>query len=258
MSFTTLTFSGARGSTSTPRGYVVRSSADNYAANICAADFTVQQPTFQTITCDLSGAIYQSLTSAVTFRIYAYAPSTSNQVQYDDITINGTVADVGSTSLDTFVDVPNTSIRYVSVTRDSVTTYANIFSDPNRTNSLAQLQITEAGTNHRYAYHGLANNIGNANTVFSFSVANSTFTSETPAADPPAQGCSAQTINLCILPTVASGTSSGVCSNIPGTCSYSCTNGVWTQVSNTCTSSASTSGVGSSSGSGLSTGAGTQ
>lgn len=89
MNLTTLTFNAARGGAGTPRGYGVRSSIDAYAADIQTADLTTVRPTFSAISVDLTGASYQKLTAAVTFRIYVYAPSTGNSVDFDDITLNG-------------------------------------------------------------------------------------------------------------------------------------------------------------------------
>lgn len=53
----------------------------------------------------------------------------------------------------------------------------------------------------------------------------------------PASACSPNTINNCSLPATGSGSSAGSCdtaSGYSGLCSYSCNNGSWTQVSNTC------------------------
>lgn len=51
-----------------------------------------------------------------------------------------------------------------------------------------------------------------------------------------AASCSAQTINNCDLVLTVSGNSDGACATgYSGTCSYSCTDGVWSLSSNTCT-----------------------
>lgn len=96
-SITSLTFSGARGGGSTPRGYAIRSSVDSYATNVGTADFTAQRTTFQSVSIDLSGtSSYQDLTTALTFRIYVYCPTSANSVDFDAITVNGTTASVGT------------------------------------------------------------------------------------------------------------------------------------------------------------------
>lgn len=92
MDFTSLTFTCARGGASTPRGYVVRSSIDSYAANIDTAAISTQRTTWTNVSIDLTGASYQDLTSAVTFRIYTYAPTSSTSVEYDTIAVDGTVS----------------------------------------------------------------------------------------------------------------------------------------------------------------------
>jgi hypothetical protein len=102
MSLTTLTIDMARGGAATPRGYVARSSVDNYTANLATANLTAQRPTFQTITVDLSDEDFQNVTSPITFRIYVYAPSTVNVVDWDTLTINGTVTDAGTVEQEDF------------------------------------------------------------------------------------------------------------------------------------------------------------
>lgn len=96
VSLTTLTFNAARGGAATPRGYDVRSSVDGYAATLGTADLSTQRPTFTPVSIDLSGANFQNQTSAITFRIYVYAPSTANVIDIDSISINGAVLDVPS------------------------------------------------------------------------------------------------------------------------------------------------------------------
>ena len=84
-----LTFRAARKNANTPTGYAVRSSIDNYAADISTADLATAETTFATINCDLSNAKYQNLTVPVTFRIYVYAPSATDGADFDAITLNG-------------------------------------------------------------------------------------------------------------------------------------------------------------------------
>jgi hypothetical protein len=91
LNLTSLTFNIARGGASTPRGYVIRSSADNYAANIQAADVATVRPTWTAVTVDLSGAAFQNLSSTITFRIYIYTTGTTATLEIDALTVNGTV-----------------------------------------------------------------------------------------------------------------------------------------------------------------------
>lgn len=96
ISLTSLTIDMARGGAATPRGYAVRSSADAYAANLQTANLTAQRPTFENISVDLSGASFQNVAVPITFRIYVFAPSTVNVIDWDNLTINGTVAAAGT------------------------------------------------------------------------------------------------------------------------------------------------------------------
>lgn len=112
ISLTTLTFNGARGGSGTPRGYGVRSSIDGFASNLSTGDFSTVRPNWSAVSVDLSGAGFQNVTSAITFRLYDYAPNSGNSCEYDDITINGTVAD--SSFISKVSGVTKTSISKVS------------------------------------------------------------------------------------------------------------------------------------------------
>lgn len=95
---TSVTFDVARGGSSAPRGYALRSSVDGYAANISTQDVTTVRPTFTSITSiDLSGnPTFQNLTTQTTFRMYVYAPTSGNSLDFDSITVNGTVGAAGT------------------------------------------------------------------------------------------------------------------------------------------------------------------
>lgn len=102
MSLTSLTINLARGGAAAPRGYAIRSSIDDYATSLGTADLATQRTSWTGVTIDLSGAEFQNLTIPVTFRIYIYAPGTTNVVDFDDLTINGTVADSGTVEQEGF------------------------------------------------------------------------------------------------------------------------------------------------------------
>jgi hypothetical protein len=54
----------------------------------------------QSATLDLSGAAFQNITTATTFRIYGWDNiSTSGNLRVDDVQLNGTVAPEPSTAL---------------------------------------------------------------------------------------------------------------------------------------------------------------
>lgn len=84
-----LSFDAARGGASTPRGWVVRSSVDGFAADIAFAEVPTAQPNLTSFNVDLSDPMFQDLAGAVTFRIYGYAPSTGVGMFYDNITLYG-------------------------------------------------------------------------------------------------------------------------------------------------------------------------
>ena len=96
MSLTSLTINMSKGGTSTPRGYDIRSSVDDYAASLGTANLATTRPTWTGVTIDLSGASFQNVSSPITFRVYVYAPNTGNVVDWDDLVINGTVSDTGT------------------------------------------------------------------------------------------------------------------------------------------------------------------
>lgn len=90
--------SGSGSNDGGPTAGVVRSSLDSYGANI-GSSFTIGTSASE-VTIDLSGAAFQNLTSAITFRIYGYNAENSDgtfRLQYSNasapgIQVNGTVA----------------------------------------------------------------------------------------------------------------------------------------------------------------------
>src|SRR5262245_47785129 len=66
-----LTFLSARGGASTPRGWVLRSSVDDFASNIDTQLVETQRPDLTQFAVDLSDPQFQDL-SEVTFRIYTF------------------------------------------------------------------------------------------------------------------------------------------------------------------------------------------
>ena len=88
------TFDAARGGTGTPRGYVLRSSVDGFAANIATANVATSRPDLSAVSVPLTGLGFQNLTTPTTFRVYTYAPFANNTVEYDNVTLNGNIAAV--------------------------------------------------------------------------------------------------------------------------------------------------------------------
>ena len=88
LDLSSLTFDVMRGGGSTPRGYDVRSSVDNFAATLRTEDVQTVRPVFTPISIDLSGAPFQDL-STITFKIFGYSPGTGSSLDYDNIVVNG-------------------------------------------------------------------------------------------------------------------------------------------------------------------------
>ena len=86
-----LTFDATRGGSSTPRGWVLRSSLDNFAADIASAELPTQNPTLTHFNVDLTAAAFQDVTSQITFRLYGYAPTAGVGAFYDNIELHGLV-----------------------------------------------------------------------------------------------------------------------------------------------------------------------
>jgi hypothetical protein len=84
-----LTFDVARGGAATPRGYVVRSSLNNFSSNLAQADVGTVRPTYTAVSVDLNA--FAATAQPVTFRIYSYSPGAGSSLDYDNITVNGTV-----------------------------------------------------------------------------------------------------------------------------------------------------------------------
>ena len=84
-------FDATRGGGSTPRGFLLRSSVDNFTANLAGQDLTTARPTYTPFSVNLS-ATHVDLTGPVTFRFYNYAPAAGNSIDYDNIVLNGSVA----------------------------------------------------------------------------------------------------------------------------------------------------------------------
>ncbi len=95
LNLTSLNFDAMRGGAATPRGYVVRSSADGFAANLATADLLTARPTFTNVNVSLTGSAFQNL-GAITFRIYGYSPATGSSVDFDNLTVNGAAAAIAT------------------------------------------------------------------------------------------------------------------------------------------------------------------
>lgn len=212
MDFSSLTFKVARGGSSTPRGWVVRSSIDSYTNNIDSGDVPTVRPTWTDESVSLSGASYQNITAAVTFRIYIYAPSTGYSLEIDEITLNGTVSDVsggGSLSSDTFEDSAPVLTRWVQIERKGTDLWATLYSDANYSVSLDSVYVPTVVDTYRYLSVFPTWNSGVTGTSFSGSLWNLNLNVQTGAT------CN-DVCSLCANSTT--------CSASPATCYWWTTN----------------------------------
>jgi hypothetical protein len=91
----TLEFDVAKGNTSTPRGVGVESSIDGFGTAttqiLYSSDIASNRPAWTHVTVDLSAAKFQNLTGPITFRLYFYTPSTTQSIEFDNVTLYGAV-----------------------------------------------------------------------------------------------------------------------------------------------------------------------
>lgn len=93
MSLSSLTFDGARGGVSLPRGVAIYSVTGMGSPVFHGAvEFTTVRPTLQNYSLTLSGLA--NITVPVALRVYVFAPGTGNTVEMDNLTLNGTVGRV--------------------------------------------------------------------------------------------------------------------------------------------------------------------
>jgi hypothetical protein len=108
LDLSSLTFNVAQGSTSAvlnTRDYDIRTSLDNFANSLTGTtSIGTNRPTFTPVTLNLSGAQFQDLMSPLTFQFRFFSTTGAGQnIDFDDITVNGTVAAVPEASSLAFV-----------------------------------------------------------------------------------------------------------------------------------------------------------
>ena len=92
LDLSSLTFNAARGGGATPRTYDVRTSLDGFATSLTGTvELLTARPTFTSVSVDLSGGQFQNLTSPLTFQVRIFTPTVLQNIDFDDITINGEV-----------------------------------------------------------------------------------------------------------------------------------------------------------------------
>jgi hypothetical protein len=93
MNFTSFTFNAARGGAATPRTWYLYSSVAGFNPGnaIAFADVPTVRPQLTPFTVDMSGAPFQGLTAPLEFRMYLSTPATGQSLEFDTVTVNGTV-----------------------------------------------------------------------------------------------------------------------------------------------------------------------
>lgn len=97
LDLSSLTFNGARGGGSTPRGYGIYVTTPTTTDELVSGptDFTTVRPTWSPQNVNLTGlASLQNLIAGqeVTFKIAVYTPATGSSVEFDDITVRGNIS----------------------------------------------------------------------------------------------------------------------------------------------------------------------
>ena len=89
-----LAFSVAQGGgTAGDRDYEIRTSLDDFESSLTGiVPIPSVRPNFTPVSIDLSAASFQNLTSAITFQVRFYTPGVLQNIDFDDITVSGTVA----------------------------------------------------------------------------------------------------------------------------------------------------------------------
>lgn len=83
------------GGTAGTRDYEIRTSLDDFASSFTGiVPIPTVRPVFTPVSVDLSAATFQNLTSPITFQFRFYTPGFSQNIDFDDITLNGAVAAV--------------------------------------------------------------------------------------------------------------------------------------------------------------------
>jgi hypothetical protein len=90
-----ITFKAAKGGTSIGRGTAVRSSVDSYATSVLSITPTNARTTWATFTATF-GTDHDNLIATTNIRFYVWGPTTGATIDFDDVTINGTVTSTGT------------------------------------------------------------------------------------------------------------------------------------------------------------------
>jgi hypothetical protein len=93
MNFTSFTFDAARGGTAAPRTWYLYSSIGGFnpGSAIASAEVLTDRPNLGPFSVSLAGAQFQGLTAPVELRMYLSTPGNTQSLEFDNVTLNGTV-----------------------------------------------------------------------------------------------------------------------------------------------------------------------
>jgi cysteine-rich repeat protein len=131
-------------------------------------------------------------------------------------------------------DSPPFTNRYFTWQVSGTSLTLDIYDDVEKTNNVCSMSATATGDYYRYILVGGSFNSSTSGVSFSGTLSNFEITVDDPP-EPPASGCSGATTENCTVPALSDGQSGGSCT-VAGSCSYSCSSGSLSKVSNTCSS----------------------
>lgn len=125
LTITNISYKAARGGSSTPRGFALRTSNDSYATEVFNDQFATVTPTFEDVSQDVS----ISVGSGVTLRFYVFAPSTASEIQVEDLVItaesaSGTTHTITAASLSYTPQSVNVNARHRSAVTAPALSYS--------------------------------------------------------------------------------------------------------------------------------------
>ena len=115
LSLSSLDFGGYKGGASDPRGWVLRSSVDGFAADISSGVITADpfdsgSTAPDEFSVDLSAGAYQGL-SDITLRLYAYVPTADFALNFTNIELKGSVIPEPSHALLSLIGIAAIALR---------------------------------------------------------------------------------------------------------------------------------------------------
>lgn len=104
LDLTSVTLQAARGGGALGRGFTIRTSADGFASDLIFSptsntDLPTQRPNFTDYSVDLSGVLFNNVTTSLEFRIYPFTGADAQTIDFDNINLIGDVIPEPSTAL---------------------------------------------------------------------------------------------------------------------------------------------------------------